>query len=216
MSGEIKFNYRKLTLRLIAVWFGMALAASALGLFKNNAQRVGIAVAIAASAPIVLFAIWHAVSAGFRAFVLSLNPRVLTALQTWRIIGFVFLLLEAHRLLPAKFAFPAGYGDIFIGATASLVAWQLAETRSRNAFVAWQVLGITDLVVAVGSGTLSRLLDPNGVSMLPMTVLPLSLVPTFLVPLFFIFHVICIKQAQRWSPIGETGRSSRSLRPSAV
>jgi hypothetical protein len=44
---------------------------------------------------------------------------------------------------------------------------------------------MADLLVAVGSGTLAGLLDPQGVPMLPMTVLPLSLVPTFLVPLFF-------------------------------
>lgn len=175
-------RYGKLTLWLIGLWFGISLTASALGLFRNEEQRVGLGVAIAASAPILLFALWFAASSSFRAFALSLNPRVLTALQTWRIIGFVFLVLEAHRLLPARFAYPAGLGDILIGATASLVAWQLAEPRYRNAFVAWQFLGIADLALAVGTGTLSRLLDPNGVSMLPMTV----------------FHAICIAQAWKW------------------
>lgn len=194
-------RYGKLTSWLVGAWFGIALAGSAFGWFRNTEQRVGTAVAIAATTPLLLFAVWYAVSAGFRAFVFSLNPKVLTALQTWRIIGFVFLWLEAHRLLPARFAIPAGYGDILIGATASLVAWQLAEARSRNAFIAWQLLGMADLVVAVGSGTLAGLLDPQGVSMLPMTVLPLSLVPTFLVPLFFLFHVITIVQARKWRTV---------------
>src|SRR5262252_6238225 len=119
-------RYGKLTWWLVGLWFGVALAGSRFGWFRNTDQRVGVAVAIAALAPIVLFAVWYAVSAPFRVFVLSLNPKVLTALQTWRIIGFVFLLLEAHRLLPARLAIPAGYGDILIGATASLVARQLA------------------------------------------------------------------------------------------
>jgi hypothetical protein len=123
---------------------------------------------------------------------------VLTALQTWRIVGFVFLLLDAHRTLPAIFALPAGYGDMFIGTTASLVAWRLADAKHRGAFIAWQLLGILDLLVAVGSGITARLVDSHGVSMLPMTVLPLSIVPTFLVPLFLIFHVICIAQARQW------------------
>jgi len=87
---------------------------------------------------------------------------------------------------------------MFIGTTAALVAWQLAAPKHRGAFISWQLLGILDLVVAVGSGTTARLVDPNGVSMLPMTVLPLSIVPTFLVPLFVIFHVICIAQARKW------------------
>ena len=198
----------KLSLWLIGLWFGAALTASALGMFRNDTERVGVAVAIAAGAPILLFAGWFAGSVKFRAFLLGLNPRVLTALQTWRIIGFVFLLLEAHRVLPAAFALPAGYGDIFIGATASLVAWQLAEARHRSWFIGWQLLGILDLVVAVSSGTLSRVLDPQGVSMLPMTVLPLSLVPTFLVPLFLIFHVICIAQAKIWRGASESADNS--------
>ena len=191
-------NYGKVTGWLIGAWFVFASAGSALHLFQNDSERIGLAVAIAAGAPIVVFAVWLAASRAFREFILSLNPKVLTALQTWRVVGFVFVLLEAHRMLPAMFALPAGYGDMFIGVTASLVAWQLADAKHRGAFVAWQLLGILDLVVAVGSGTTARLVDPHGVSMLPMTVLPLSIVPTFLVPLFLIFHVICIAQARKW------------------
>ena len=191
-------RYGKLTAGLIAGWFIFALSASALHLFENNSQRVGIAVAIAATIPLVVFALWFAASESFRQFALSLNPRILTGVQVWRIIGFIFVLLQARNLLPAIFALPAGYGDMFIGATATLVAWQLASPSHRNSFILWQLLGITDLVTAVSLGTTARLLDPSGPSMLPLTVLPLSLVPTFLVPLFMIFHVICIAQARKW------------------
>jgi hypothetical protein len=200
-------NYRRLTGWLIGGWFTFAVMAAALHLFRNDSERVGVAVAIAAAAPLVVFAAWFAASAAFREFALSLNPRVLTALHTWRIMGFVFVLLETYRLLPAMFALPAGYGDMAIGATASLVAWQLAEPRYRNSFIAWQVLGIADLIIAVSMGTTSRLLDPSGVSMLPMTVLPLSIVPTFLVPLFLIFHVISIAQARRWRVARPTAKA---------
>jgi hypothetical protein len=204
-------NYGRVTGWLVGAWFVFALLGSALHLFRNDSERIGIAVAIAAGAPIVVFAVWFAASRAFREFALSLNPRVLTALQVWRIVGLVFVLLEAHRMLPAMFALPAGYGDMFIGTTASLVAWHLADPKHRGAFISWQLLGILDLFVAVGSGTTARLVDPQGVSMLPMTVLPLSIVPTFLVPLFLIFHVICIAQARKWDaakiavPSGQLG-----------
>jgi hypothetical protein len=194
-------HYGKLTVALIAGWFIFALSASALHLFENNSQRVGIAVAIAALTPIVVFALWFAASETFRQFALSLNPRILTGAQGWRIIGFTFVLLQARDLLPAIFALPAGYGDMVIGATATLVAWQLASPSHRNSFILWQVLGMTDLVTAVSLGTTARLLDPSGPSMLPLTVLPLSLVPTFLVPLFMILHVICIAQARSWKTV---------------
>src|SRR5260370_39723006 len=153
-------------------------------LFRNDANRIGLAVAVAAVTPIIVFALWFAESAGFRQFALTLNPRFLTSAQAWRIIGFTFLLLEARGILPAVFALPAGYGDMAIGATAGFVAWKLADPAHRNSFILWQVLGIADLIMAVSLGTTARLLDPHGASTVAMTVLPLSIVPTFLVPLF--------------------------------
>lgn len=196
-------QYAKLTLTLIVVWFAVAFTASALHLFENASNRIGGAVAIAAVAPILLFGAWYGASENFRQSVLSINPRFLTLAQIWRLAGFTFLLLQARELLPAAFALPAGYGDMIIGATATLAAWKLAEPSSGNparrwGFIAWQILGITDLVVAVGVGTTAPLLNPDGISMRLMTVLPLSLIPTFLVPLFFILHLICIAQARRW------------------
>jgi len=210
-------SYKRLASWLIASWFVFTLIASALHLFRNDSERIGIAVAIAAAAPIVIFAVWIAASKGFREFALSLNPRILTVLQAWRFIGFTFVLLEARGVLPEVFARPAGYGDMFIGITAAFVAWQLAEPRFRNGFIAWQLLGIIDLVVAVSTGTTARLLDPHGASMLAMTVLPLSLVPTFLVPLFLMFHVICIAQARNWRIADEdTQRTARAVQRPAI
>jgi hypothetical protein len=204
-------NYGKLTSVLIAGWFLFALCASALNFFRNDAQRVGIAVGVAAAAPLVLFALWFGISKNFRQFALSLNLETLTSAQVWRIIGFTFLLLEARGGLPAVFAVPAGYGDMFIGATAAFVAWKLATLRHRTLFISWQALGITDLVLAVTLGTTARFIEPHGASMLAMTVLPLSLVPTFLVPLFAILHVICIAQASRWN--ADHGRDRRIANP---
>ncbi|PYV99264.1 MAG: hypothetical protein DMG89_08585 [Acidobacteria bacterium] len=192
-------NYKKLTIGIIVGWFIFALSASALHLFRNDSDRIGLAVAIAALAPIVVFAVWLAASANFRKLALSLNPRILTFAQTWRILGVTFVILEARQVLPAIFALPAGYGDIAIGATAWLAALKFANPGHRYSFMLWQALGIVDLIVAVSLGTTARLLSPQGPSMVAMTVLPLSLVPTFLVPLFLIFHVICIAQAKAWT-----------------
>jgi hypothetical protein len=203
-------NYGKLTAGLIAAWFISALSASSLGWFRNDGNRVGLAVAFAALAPILIFSLWFATSEKFRQFALSLNPRLLTFAQSWRIMGFVFVLLEARGGPPAIFALPAGYGDMAIGATATLVAWRLADPGHRNGFILWQLLGIADLVTAVSLGTTARLLDPTGPSMIAMTILPLSLVPTFLVPLFTMLHVICIAQARGWR-VASAGVGSKRI-----
>jgi hypothetical protein len=73
-----------------------------------------------------------------REFALSLSPVVLTSVQSWRIIGFSFLLLEARSVLPAVFAWPAGYGDLLIGVTAAYAAWKLAYPMHRDGFIFWQ------------------------------------------------------------------------------
>jgi hypothetical protein len=217
MNNPATKRYGKLTAGLIAAWFVFALSASALYWFRNDANRVGLAVAFAAVTPILVFAVWFAASEKFRQFTLSLNPQVLTLAQSWRIVGFTFVLLEARGVLPAIFALPAGYGDMAIGMTATLVAWKLANPTRRNSFILWQLLGIMDLVTAVSLGTTARLISPDGPSMVAMTVLPLSLVPTFLVPLFLILHVICIAQAKAWKAAPhEADSNTKAVRLRAV
>jgi hypothetical protein len=191
-------HYGRFTLTIIAAWFAFAVTASAFHLFENAFNRIGLSVAVAALTPILVFGLWYSASENFRRFVLSLDAAVLTGAQLGRLVGFTFVLLQAHELLPAVFAFPAGYGDMIVGATATLAAWKLANPSRRSSFIAWQMLGITDLAVAVGVGTTTPLFNPHGVPMGLMTVLPLSLIPTFFVPLFLIFHLICIAQARRW------------------
>lgn len=189
--------YRRVTACLIAVWFVFALSASALHVFKTDLLPVALGLAV--TIPIVAFLSWFATSAAFRQFALSLNPRTLTFVQSWRIAGFTFLVLYAAGILPGVFALPAGCGDIAIGATAPLVAVKLANFNHRRGFIFWQILGISDLVMAVTLGTIARLISPDGVGTGVMTVLPLSLIPTFALPLLIMLHVICIAQARQWT-----------------
>jgi hypothetical protein len=197
-------KYGKITAGLLVVWFVAVLWASAARLFLNPLAQFGVGVAVAAAVPLIVFSLWFAASEGFRNFALSLDPRTLTSVQVWRVVGFTFLLLQARNVLPAIFAWPAGYGDMFIGVTAGFAAWKLAEPAYRGGFIFWQALGILDLVTAVSLGTTARLLDPHGASMAAMTVLPLSLIPTFFVPLFVMLHVICIAQARAWRAASQT------------
>ncbi len=100
----------------------------------------------------------------------------------------------AHRL-PAPFAPIAGWGDIFVGATAPLVAL-LAYRRgvmTRPILWIWNLIGALDLIAAVGLGVLSSpglqhliLAEPSSAI---MTTLPWLLIPGFLVPLLFAVHI---------------------------
>jgi len=191
-------KYAKLTGSLIFVWFLFSLTASAFHLFRTAPDQPPLSFGLAALIPIVIFVVWSAASQSFRRFVLSLNPRALTFVQTLRIEGFVFLVLYTYNILPGNLALPAGWGDIAIGATAPLVALKLSNPQHQKSFIVWQLLGITDLVSAVVLGVTSRLFSPHAIAADAMTVLPMSLIPTFAVPLFMILHFICIAQARQW------------------
>jgi hypothetical protein len=191
-------KYAKLSTGLLAAWFVFSLFSAALHLYRNAPNTPPIALGLAVVTPIVLFLIWFASSPGFRQFVLSLSPLTLTLVQTLRTAGIVFLALATYKILPAFFAWSAGWGDIAIGVTAPFAALRLANPAHRKGLILWQVLGITDLVQALALGTLAGVIDPHGIPTEAMTVLPMSYITTFAVPLFLILHIICIAQARRW------------------
>jgi hypothetical protein len=120
--------------------------------------------------------------------------------QVYRTIGVVFLILFAQGQLPAHFAVPAGWGDIAIGITAPLVAMALLRNIPGSIPLAfsWNVLGLLDLVVAVGMGTgfLAPLLVPELGPRVPpaagMGIFPLILVPTFAVPVSVLLHLLAL------------------------
>ncbi|MBM7860905.1 hypothetical protein [Lentzea nigeriaca] len=177
----------------IAAWLAAASVAGAAGLFAPDGTPP-IALGIAAGGPPLLavgLGIW---SPRFRARVRSLDLRLLTQLQMWRIAGFVFIVLAGQRLLPAGFALPAGIGDVFIGMTAPVVAAALLQ--HRRAYLAWTALGIADLLIAVTLGTLHSH-TPIGVLATSIDTdmlgqLPMSLIPTFGVPLCLVLHVLAV------------------------
>ena len=96
-------NYAKLSLALIVIWFVSAFSASALHLFQNASNRIGVAVAVAAFAPILAFALWSAVSPSFRQFVLSLNPVLLTAAHSLANPGLYLRAFRSSRHSPSDF-----------------------------------------------------------------------------------------------------------------
>jgi hypothetical protein len=194
---------------VLAAWFGAAAWASYTGLLSNPAGEPPLPIFIAVAIPIVIFLAAYRASEGFRGFILGLDPRLVTALQTWRVLGLMFVFLYAFDILPAVFALPAGLGDAAIGVAAVPVLLALAArpdfARSR-AFVTFHLLGMVDFVVAVGTGTLASGIIPGlvggGVTSAPMGVLPLSLIPGFLVPLFTILHLTALFQARHLAHAG--------------
>ncbi len=194
---------RTLIASVLALWFGLVVLLAANGAFVRPPEVPPIPILLGATIPLAAFIAAYLGSSAFREWILALDLPLITALQAWRAGGLGFLALSAHGLLPRLFAWPAGWGDIAIGVTAPWVALALIRRpgfAAGRAFVAWNLLGILDLVVAVSAGTLSSGFVPGlagEVTTAPMTQLPLVVIPAYLVPLFVMLHIAAIAQARR-------------------
>src|SRR5262249_48393767 len=162
---------------------------------------------------LIMFLVALGASAAFRRFVIDGDVLLVTALQGWRWAGFSFVGLYSYGVLPGRFAWPAGLGDMAIGLTAPWIALALVRRPSFAAsrlFVIWNLLGILDLVVAVGNAALVQTNATGAVgevTVAPMAQLPLLLVPAYLVPLFIMLHLSALLQARRVA-LTERGREA--------
>jgi len=187
----------------LTVWLLLVAILGAAGAFVGPPGTPPLPVAIGVAAPLVLFFAALRLSQSFRAFVLSLDLRLIAGMQAWRWAGLGFLSLYAHKVLPAVFALLAGLGDMAIGATAPWIMLALVREpgfAARGAFIRWNILGILDLLVAISIGTLDTLFAtgaPGEVSTAPMATLPLLLIPAFLVPLFLMLHTAALMQSRQ-------------------
>jgi hypothetical protein len=146
---------------------------------------------------------------------LALPIEFLVGVNAVRLLGVLFILLYAVERLPAPFAPVAGWGDVAIGLAALPVAL-IARRRPpgwRPTVLAWNTLGLLDLVTAIGLGVASSPGAPfriffgePGTAL--MSSLPWLLIPGFLVPLLAMTHLAIFSRLLVTRPSSLTARAS--------
>ena len=195
----------------LAVWLALVWYLGATNNFLRPPGTPPIPLLIGVMAPILVFLAAYSFWPAFRDLILAADPSLLTALQSWRFVGFGFLALHAYGVLPGSFAWPAGLGDIAISVTAPFVMLALhrrPEFATSRLFAAWNILGILDLILAVGAGASAQAFaagTPGEVTTAPMALMPLVLIPVFFVPLFVIAHLAVLFQAAHATVPAERG-----------
>jgi hypothetical protein len=196
-------NFRLAVPIVLSLWLLLVVSLGAAGAFVGPPGTPPLPIAIGVAAPLLVFFAWLRLSQSFRQFVLSLDLRLVAAMQAWRWAGLGFLSLYAYKVLPAVFALPAGLGDIAIGVTAPWIVLALVRQpgfAARGAFIRWNILGILDLLIAISIGAVSAFLAtgaPGEINTAPMAALPLLLIPAFLVPLFLMLHAAALMQSRQ-------------------
>jgi hypothetical protein len=180
---------------VFAAWlFAIVLLASD-DAFRNDAPRIPAALLATLAVGYLLL-----LSETFRCVVAGIPQHWLIGVQTFRILGGVFLIRYFQGQLPALFAIPAGVGDVLTGALAPLVAywWYVGKPYARSAAIAWNLFGMADLVIAVTLGTLT---GGGGGGI----VFPIVLIPVYAVPRAFLIH--------SYSLLGLLRKMSRQPKP---
>lgn len=187
----------------LSAWLVAVLALGSLGFFMGPVGAPPLAILLGFALPIAVFLALYFAMPAFQRAVLEADLAFTTAVNAWRVAGFGFISLYTWGVLPGLFAWPAGLGDIAIGIAAPALALSLARdpavAQSRR-FIAWNLLGILDLVVAVSMGAIGSGFIPAlapEVSTTPMSQMPLVLIPAYLVPLFVMLHLTALFQARR-------------------
>jgi len=189
---------------LFAAWFALVATCGATGALDavHGIGPAGMGVAVIVPFAVLTYASTRAGT--LRESLGAIPLSVLIGVHAIRLLGVFFVLLYSASRLPAPFAPSAGWGDVLIGATALPVAYLTARKAPAWRFVAlaWNALGLFDLVDAIALGVASSpgipfALGHHGASSNLMTTLPWILIPSFLVPLLAHLHIVIFQQLRR-------------------
>jgi hypothetical protein len=183
---------------VFAAWFVVVVVLAADNFFRNDVVPPRIPIALLSTLMVGYLFLF---SKTFRDIVTGIPQHWLIGIQTFRILGGVFLVRYLQGDLSGLFAIPAGIGDILTGIFAPIVAywWYAGKPYARSAAIAWNLFGMADLVVAFTMGIIvTRSGAGGGIAF------PIVLIPIYAVPRAFLVH--------SYSLIGLLGKTSRPPR----
>jgi hypothetical protein len=179
---------------VIAAWGALAALAAVAGLVDVERRLVVPAVLVTSVTAMVVA---YRRPGPFREWARNVPWSALLAFQALRApVGVAFLVWAARGLAPVGFASGAGYGDLAVGVLATgLLAFGSRVVDQRGAVLAWNVLGLLDIVaVVVGAQIRFVFGDPESIRGLLSTWFPL--LPLFYVPLVFGAHFLVFARAR--------------------
>lgn len=188
----------------LTIWHGAAWAIVANGLLLPGASPVPLLpLMIVVPTAVVIFLVTRSERIGVLLDAMPVNW--LVGFQAYRVIGGVFLINWWVGNTPGTFAIPAGTGDVITGLLALPTAILLANGRpgSSRAALVWNLIGISDLVLAV---TLGALTSPGPLQRLAFDhpnlltgSYPTAIIPAFTVPTSLVLHALSLSQLLRRS-----------------
>jgi hypothetical protein len=201
-SADDQSRLVRLSALVLIGWFGIAFVLGVSGVYRGASDQIptiqyGILV------PILIGSMLIVRSSSMARVIEAVPQQWLIGVQFYRALGIIFLVLYGAGKMPGLFAWPAGIGDVLVGTLALVVAIAYARGPEKNGDLAWvwNILGLTDLSVAVATGMVTA---PSPIQQfafdLPNELLgafPLVLIPIYLVPLSVLLHLASLTKLRR-------------------
>jgi len=186
---------------IIMSWLTLIVSLGINGAYSVESGQPPIILILSFISTYSIFTILYLGSSAVREYLLSLDMRFLIMLNSWRMIGIGFIMLNMFDHLPALFAYVAGIGDAMTAVAAVFLAFNLMKRKegvAKSVIIRWNTFGLADFIIAVSLGLLTRtdaLLAPgNGVNSDLMIAFPMVIIPGFLVQLLSLSHIIIFLQ----------------------
>jgi hypothetical protein len=195
LSEESKSRLKKFITSIVVLWTAfiwvLSLSSNILGYHEGDSiPRFMFALFIP-----VLIGLFALMSNSFRNM-LDFTPRsLMVGVQTFRLMGIMFLFIAAEGLGPKEFT-SSGYGDVATGVLALIAGLMLYKKVGGAKFVAWifTLVGLFDLL------NVSRILltyYPSWFDGVPSTAgageFPLILVVAIVAPVALLLHIYAIR-----------------------
>lgn len=197
-----------LLLGLCMLWLAGSVAMSVSGLF-DQAGEPPIYFGLFVGGPIAAFLLLYTFSKRVRDALLAIPLWAIVAVHALRFVGIFFIIAGLTGTMPPHFGWPAGIGDIVAAAVSiPLAVMLLKKYRSKllhASFVAWNIFGLADLLMAISLGLLYSqstvgILSEPSLHTQAATHMPLSLIPTFYVPVLILLHFLALKRRKELLP----------------
>ncbi len=124
-STETHSSVALLVVGTLATWFVLVFFLGARGNFVRAPGAWPLPILLGVTAPLLIFLAAFWTLGTFRNFVSTVDLRLVSGIQAWRFTGLGFLALYTYGVLPGRFAWPAGLGDMAIGLTAPWIVFAL-------------------------------------------------------------------------------------------
>jgi hypothetical protein len=186
---------------LLAWGAGVILLAEAEGLQQGLGQppfKLAASILVPVGIGVLLWRLMPAI----RHWTDSWDLAILVGIQTFRVIGTVFLFVWWLGALPAIFAWVAALGDIAVGILAlpTMIAVALKSSGWQARVRRLTFAGLADFAMVLSLGALSaegRLLHfAGGPTPAAMQVMPMVMIPGFLVPIFILLLLLQYQRSQ--------------------